>query len=357
MIDFGGGLAFLGDTHFGVRNDSLIHANHQRKFFAEMFFPTLKKRGIKKVVQLGDVFDRRKYINFNTLRQAREMFFDPARAAGVEIYIQIGNHDIYWKDTLKLNSPELLLNEYENVHVFNKATSLNFSGFQIDMVPWICKSNEEESLRFIQESKAKILCGHFEISGFEMLRGISIDRGLQSDVFAQFDLVISGHYHTPSNGENICYLGAPYGMTWGDLGDAKRFAILETPDASKIEMISNPFALYHQMIYNDELVNYDKASVKEYADSYLKILVQKRENDLMFDRFIDKIYKKANPADLKIIDGTMTINDEEIANVETQDPLAVLINSVGSDVKGAATIRGMIQDLYTEALTMGNMHD
>ena len=76
-------VAFLGDTHFGVRNDSLSHASHQRKFYQEVFFPTLKKRGIKDIIQLGDLLDRRKFVNFNTLHQAREMFFDEAVKAGI----------------------------------------------------------------------------------------------------------------------------------------------------------------------------------------------------------------------------------------------------------------------------------
>lgn len=351
------GIAFLGDTHFGVRSDSLTHASHQRKFYEEVFFPTLKKRGIKHIMQLGDLLDRRKFINFNTLRQAREMFFDPAAEAGITIHATIGNHDIYWRDTLELNGPELLFSGYSNVKLYNSPTTLEFDGFRIDVVPWICKANEEEILAYVHRSQADILVGHFEISGFDMLRGVPSEHGLAGNIFDGIGQVISGHYHTHSRRGNICYLGTPYEMTWGDCGDKKQFALLESPDVKKLQFIENPFHLYHHLVYNDSQVNYDNHSVKDLTESYIKILVQERNDDAMFDRFVDKIYKRAKPIDLKIIDGTLSVNSTDDENIETQDPLTVLINSVGDDMRDAAMIRATIQELYAEAQTLGNTHD
>ena len=63
-------IALLTDTHFGARNDSLIFSDFFRKFYENIFFPTLKERGIRKVIHLGDVVDRRKFINFKTLLKA-----------------------------------------------------------------------------------------------------------------------------------------------------------------------------------------------------------------------------------------------------------------------------------------------
>ena len=60
-------IALITDTHFGARNDSLIFTDFFRKFYENIFFPTLKERGIKSVIHLGDVGDRRKFINYKTL--------------------------------------------------------------------------------------------------------------------------------------------------------------------------------------------------------------------------------------------------------------------------------------------------
>ena len=43
---------------------------------------------------LGDTFDRRKYVNFNSLEAARKMWFDPLAECGIHMSMLVGNHDI-----------------------------------------------------------------------------------------------------------------------------------------------------------------------------------------------------------------------------------------------------------------------
>ena len=61
-------IALVTDTHFGARSDSQPFDAFFKKFYSEIFFPELDKRGITNVIHLGDCFDRRKYINFNSLK-------------------------------------------------------------------------------------------------------------------------------------------------------------------------------------------------------------------------------------------------------------------------------------------------
>ena len=69
-------VAILGDTHFGARNDSVHFSVFFEKFYKEIFFPYLEQHNILHVIQLGDVFDRRKYINFQTLNHCKKYFFE-----------------------------------------------------------------------------------------------------------------------------------------------------------------------------------------------------------------------------------------------------------------------------------------
>ena len=69
-------IAILGDTHFGVRGDSIKFHDYYRKFYENEFVPYLEKNNITNIYQLGDLFDRRKYINFNTLALAKNYFFN-----------------------------------------------------------------------------------------------------------------------------------------------------------------------------------------------------------------------------------------------------------------------------------------
>ena len=92
-------IVILGDTHFGMRGDSLEFHNYYQKFYENVFFPYLKENNINVVYQLGDLFDRRKFINFNSLYLCREYFFDRMAEEKIQFYSLLGNHDISFKNT------------------------------------------------------------------------------------------------------------------------------------------------------------------------------------------------------------------------------------------------------------------
>jgi DNA repair exonuclease SbcCD nuclease subunit len=169
-------ICILGDTHFGARGDSLEFHSYFKKFYDEVFFPYLLKYKINIIFQLGDLFDRRKFINFNSLYQAKKYFFDKCQEHNLQVYALIGNHDVAFKNTLEINSPKLLLNEYDNVSILENFCTKEFHGVSLDFVPWLCDDNEQEIFQKMKESKSQICFGHFEIAGFEMDRGNVCDR-------------------------------------------------------------------------------------------------------------------------------------------------------------------------------------
>ena len=76
-------IALITDTHWGARNDSAIFANFFSKFYDNVFFPYLDEHNIKTCIHLGDVVDRRKYINFKTANDLRENFVERLWEMGV----------------------------------------------------------------------------------------------------------------------------------------------------------------------------------------------------------------------------------------------------------------------------------
>ena len=104
-------IAIITDQHFGARNDSTHFLDYYDKFYKETFFPIIDSERIDTVLILGDTFDRRKYVNFYTLKRAREMFFDELHERNIEVYMLAGNHDTYFKNTNDVNSVDLLLRE------------------------------------------------------------------------------------------------------------------------------------------------------------------------------------------------------------------------------------------------------
>ena len=133
-----------------MRNDSLEFHKYIEKFYDNVFFPYLKDHNVTTVVQLGDLFDRRKFINFNSLYLCRKYFFDKLRENDIKFITLLGNHDVAYKNTLEVNSSQLLLNEYDNITIYDSFSTVNFDGIDVDIVPWLCDDNESEILSQIK---------------------------------------------------------------------------------------------------------------------------------------------------------------------------------------------------------------
>ena len=214
-------IALLGDTHFGARGDSQHFHAFFEKFYSEIFFPYLINNNIKTVLQLGDIFDRRKYSNHYSLDEAKRYFFSKFEEYNIQLITLLGNHDLFYKESLSISSSELFLKQFNNVNVIKNPTKL--SDFDISVIPWICKENYDECVDFIKRDSSRVCVGHFEISGFKMYENsVLSEHGLSSNIFSNYEHVFSGHYHHASKKGNIEYIGTPYEMNWQDYSDQKR---------------------------------------------------------------------------------------------------------------------------------------
>lgn len=349
-------VAILGDSHFGVRGDSPYFHRHFKTFYDNIFFPYLKEHNIQHVIQLGDVFDRRKFVNYQTLDHCKTYFFNTVDS-NYQAWLLVGNHDTYYKNTNKVNSLNLLLNEYKNIKQVHTPTEINFDGLEVLLVPWICQDNYIEVMRAMENTKAQVLFGHFEISGFEMHRGTFCDNGIDPAIFNKFDLVISGHFHTKSTKSNIVYTGTPYEMTWSDYEDQKGFHILDT-STRELKFIPNPYRMFHKIWYDDSSATMDEILAQDfnvYKDTIVKVIIKNKVNPVWFDMFIEKI-EKAGVIDLQVVEDHLNLNledDSDIVN-EAEDTLTILNKYVSQlELKADKTrLENLLRSLYNEALSM-----
>lgn len=348
-------ICILGDTHFGMRGDSLEFHNHYKKFYEETFFPYLIKNNITTVLQMGDLFDRRKFINFNTLYLAREYFFDKLKKHNIQFYTIIGNHDIYFKNILSVNSSQMLLNDYDNITVIDEPIKMVFDGVDVDVIPWICSDNEEGIIEFIKNSKSQICFGHFEIAGFEMDRGNVCHEGLDKNILKRYDVVLSGHFHHKSTDGQITYVGTPGEMTWADYNDERGFHIFDT-QTRELEFVLNPNRIFHKITYDDSNTDFEfwkKHDYSTYKDSYVKVVVLNKQNPYLFDSVIDNLYK-CGVSNLAIVeDFTETIieNDQDLIN-QAEDTITILNKHIDNISINASNIKlkSLMKELYIEAL-------
>ena len=343
-------IAILGDTHFGARGDSLKFHVYMKKFYDEVFFPYLDEHKIEHLIQLGDLFDRRKFINFNTLVECKKYFFDELKKRPIKFYTLLGNHDIFWKESLAVSSTGSILGEY-NFTLIDKPSTIDIDGTTFDLIPWICKENEKEVFDFIDASKSDICAGHFEIAGFPMYRGMHSEEGLSHDMFAKYERVWSGHYHTRSKAENIEYVGTPYEMTWQDASDPKGFSIFDT-STRELEFIQNPFTIHEKIEYNDKDQEPLDPKTITIKDKYVKLVVVNKTDLYKFDRFVNMMYEQ-EPYEVKIIEDLSEFNEGRIdAEINLEDTLSILgnyIDSVQTD-GDKESIKTFVKGLYLEAI-------
>ena len=142
-------IAILTDTHFGARNDSQQFLDYFLDFIENQFLPSVKKQNIDTVLHLGDLMDRSKFVNFNTLNQVRERFIEKLEERGMKMYCIIGNHDTYYKNTNQVNSlTELFGKRYECFIPIDQPKISASVGKMFGMVPWINKENKEQCDHF-----------------------------------------------------------------------------------------------------------------------------------------------------------------------------------------------------------------
>ena len=108
-------LALISDTHYGVRGDSVAFLDNTKKFLDNTFFPYLDSNDIQTVIHLGDLVDRRKYININTATRLRVDFLDKLFQRNLDVHFIVGNHDTFFKDTNEANEySHEVVRSYEN---------------------------------------------------------------------------------------------------------------------------------------------------------------------------------------------------------------------------------------------------
>lgn len=354
-------IALITDTHFGARNDNLVFADYFYDFWDGVFFPYLRDHDIRQVIHLGDIMDRRKFGNYNTIHRFKTEFLEEFERNNIKLDIIIGNHDTYFKKTNRINSPQQIIGEedYKTIKVFPDPIERTYDGTKILFLPWINDENRADSEKLIADTDAKIIMGHLELNGFEMYAGHKMDKGEDYTKYSKFDMVMTGHYHHKSTKGNTHYLGSTYEITWHDHGDDRGFHVFDT-ETGELEYIKNPFKMFHKVYYDDTDVTdhtefFDSFHFDQYESRYVKVITEAKKDSGLFQRFIDKI-QESNPYDLTIVDSFElgTSSSTQVGMVE--DTLSLLneyINTMGDvEEKEKRRLVSLMRTLHSEALEM-----
>jgi len=349
-------IALLNDTHFGARNDSLIFDDYFHKFYDDVFFPYLKEHNIQTLIHLGDIVDRRKFINYRIAHNFRHKFLQRLWAEKIDTHILIGNHDIYFRNTNKVNAVQELCTTHDGLNepwIYEEAKVVDFDGLKILMLPWINPENEAESLDILKKAEADICMGHLDLNGFRMMDSIVQTHGYDKSIVQRFERTYSGHFHHKNDDGQIFYLGSQYEMTWSDYNNQKGFNILDT-ETREVEFIPNPYTIFKKLMYDDTETNYDKFDITDYNQKFVKLIVVHKKDNQMFDRLLEKLYNKISVHELKILEDYSDLSATNVSDdvVEGSEDTMTLVNNYVDQLPvdlDKEKLKVMIKETFIEA--------
>jgi DNA repair exonuclease SbcCD nuclease subunit len=276
----------------------------------------------------------------------KKYLFDPMCEIGMPMHIILGNHDVYYKESNAINSPDLIFNDYRNVEVFPNPVECN----EFVYLPWINKENAQESYNLLKATKSRVVLGHLELAGFRMNKNQMCEHGMGAKIFEKFDLVCSGHFHSKNSKGHIHYLGSPYQMTWIDAGEDKGFHVLDTKTL-ELEFIKNPHNLYETIVLDEN----NLPDPSKYKNKIVRIYTNDIESKSDFDNF-EKELEKNGAYEVRIIESknqlgsTLEMSDQ----IEIEDTSKIIRDYIANsqDIENKEILIALMQELYDEALSL-----
>ena len=340
-----GKFAILGDTHFGASNSSEVLHEYMRKFYKD-FFNYIDETGIRTILQLGDLFDVRRHTNTWALNFFKEVFLAEVQKRDLKVYVIIGNHDIYYRESLKISFVEEFLSEFpEHFHIVKEPSDVLIEGISMLLVPWVCKENFNAVQSAISSSSSKFCAGHFEFNGFELFKGQLAKTHHSHEGYKKFEKVFSGHFHHMSSKDNVLYTGTPYELTWQDCNTTKGFFVF---DGKTIELVENRHKLYSAI----RLSEHESIPKDLVSEKYVKLTVDIALEPKAREALLEKLHSY-KPHDIKLIEHKVDNASNKTSYVSTTSISDLIEDYVENTTVSAdidkETLTSLMMSMYVEA--------
>lgn len=319
----------LSDTHFGLKNGNVEWYNIQMGFFNKQFIPHVKANYRQGDILLipGDVFDSRQNLNIFIMYGVISLFEKLAKIFKDGIYISIGNHDIYQKETNTINSLKCLRG-IDNIYVAvdSPLTIKSDFGQKITLMPW--NNTTEDELEVIKTigSSDYLFC-HTTIKGSMFNKKVKIEHGSDLDSFKAFRFIYSGHIHLSQKTKNFTYLGCPYEMDRNDSSNKKGFYLLDLETETE-EFYENEVSPKHITLEIDQVNMKDVEKIVENnfvdvivpgglknTNKFLELTKHLSESKRVVPIYVDEEHIKRLEENKKNVNLDIDINNMEILHL------------------------------------------
>jgi len=178
------------------------------------------------IIDLGDTTDDRSSIPMPTIELLGEgLALLPNSQWNIKL---VGNHEQYLRDA-SVNNRRLFEHKFTVVdqnQVFYcgdvPLVCCSYPGDFAALTAWLGETGRRLRSRY------PVLFGHFQVAGCQLANGIALT-GVPRAALKDYSLCLLGHIHAPQTlGDCIHYVGSPFQQDWGEAGQSKRVAILDT---------------------------------------------------------------------------------------------------------------------------------
>lgn len=326
-------LAIITDTHTGCRSGSTIFREYMRWYYENVLFKYMEENCITNLLHGGDFCDNRNAITLQDIDFMGNWFAGQLKQRGIRLHVVLGNHDVAYRNTNAVHSLTILERSApDNVTVYSEPKLVDFDGQKVAMIPWINSSNYSDTMDFIKNIEDKentLVLGHFEIVGMKMYaNSIRCEHGLETDMFANFQRVLSGHFHHMSSTQNIMYLGSTFHLNWQDYGDPRGIHVYDT-NTKQFDFVENEYSLFVQVPFDSAI--FKAMSDAEYEEAFEGRFVKLIVSDPDYDRvaLLDTVSKinRVKPHDLQVQ------NDALIGVVEGENETEEVIEKTSKSTR------------------------
>ena len=317
----------ISDIHLGIRNASFEWIENMTKYFDNFFIPLIRKykeAGDKCIVIVaGDYYDNRQHIDINVMNVGAEIM--QKIAAEVEVFVSIGNHDIYKKKEVDISSVKIF-KLFKNVKLIERLTTLETAeNRKFLIVPWVGDAKEETKI-LTRNKNVDFYILHSDIAGFKYDNGRQIINGVNISTIED-KKIYSGHIHKRQSTDVATYIGSPYHLKRSDIGNSKGiYSIVISPDGVKEEFVENNYSPKYLKVPLEDVLDYTLDKVKKIVyNNYVDIIIKRKwKNDINVSKLMEAM-DYCKPRKIEIIldkldteftdDNTLVTKDMSIEDV------------------------------------------
>lgn len=239
-------------------------------------FKTAIEKNIRNIVFLGDLFHDRQKIDVLTYQKTFEVFEQNLKDNDLNVYLLLGNHDLWHYEKLDVSSVNPLRNlprvrvinspSVEKIEDENEQFFFAFLPYTHNPIEDIKKIEEDWSSKV--KKQKKVLGGHISVDGavwnvkYNTTAEVTIEHDgdmirVGPEIFRKWDKVFLGHYHAEQKlNEVVEYVGSPLQLSFGEAFQKKHILIFDTNTLDS-EYIENSFSPKHFIIKEQEIEKFD----------------------------------------------------------------------------------------------------